>query len=197
MNKDESYFEALLEQAKAGKPLAKDDLKLVRDELQAATTGADPYTLLHILGKANDRVALPIIWTFVNSGIDDSADDGMIRRIAVQILAQWWLLKEAFPLVLEKAFEDPSPFVRAIAASSIGQLAKAYPELELEAARALLRGIGSHGKEQRDVWGAFYESMMELMGVDWRERPTNPGDLNPRDLDPVVLEGIQRIARKE
>ena len=195
MTRPELNFEALLELVKEHGSLSGEELDRVRRELTSRASSADPYTLLHILGKANDQTSLPIVRDYLTFGVDDPADDGMVRRIAVQILAHWWNDKDAFCIVRRMAFEDPSPFVRAVAASALGKLAAVYPEFEQEAAQSLLRGIGQYGNEQRDVWGSFYIGMLELARIDPRTWPVRPGQLKPDELDRAVVERVQKISQ--
>jgi hypothetical protein len=197
MTQPSRTFDELLEIAKAGQLLSLAELERVRRELKSPASSADAYTLLHILGKANDHSSLPIVRDYLNFGVGDPEDDGMVRRIAVQILAHWWHDKEAFHVVREMAFEDTSPLVRAVAASALGKIASVYPEFKGEAARCLLRGIGRHADEQKDVWGSFYTGMLELAEVHPAAWPIRPGQLSPDELDSEVVERVKELASSE
>ena len=194
MKHEKKDFESMLDKAKEKRSLSTSELDLVRTELMSPNTTEDPYTLLHIIGKANDYSALPIVNDYLHYGIDNQGDDGMMRRLAVQILGQWWKVDEAFTEIRGMAFEDPSPLVRAAAASAIGNLALEHPELRRFAAGSLIRGIELFATEQRDVWGSFYVGMLKLVGVDPKLWPVNPGGLQPEDLDPAVLSTINKLA---
>src|SRR5688572_33099930 len=116
-------FEHLLGQVKDGKKLSQVELQAVRQAL-STRSDVDPYTLLHILGKAKDYTSKDRIRSFASYGLDDPSDDGMLRRIAVQILAQWWVEKDVLDLIADRAFHDPSPLVRNVAASGIGTIGR-------------------------------------------------------------------------
>jgi len=55
----DNFFEELLARVKRGGRLSDVELSAVRNALESATTDDDPYTLLHIIGKAATRASRP------------------------------------------------------------------------------------------------------------------------------------------
>jgi hypothetical protein len=186
-------FMELLDRVKEGHRISDFELAAVRRALTMRTDD-DPYTLLHILGKAGDVSYTPVIEKYLTYAIDDPLDDGMLRRLAVQILGQWWKLREVFNAVAKSAFDDPSEFVRAAAATALGDLGRAHPDIRAEAARMLLKGLDRYGAEDREVWGSFYEGALTLADIAMNKRPLRPGDLTPELLDKEVLAKLRDLA---
>lgn len=188
-------FEHLLERVKTGGQLSKTELAAVCEELASNATREDPYTLVHILGKANAREARGLVERFLDWGRDDPEDDGMLRRIAVQVLASWWGLEEYFPVVADKAFNDPISLVRAVSATGIGHLGAVHRHLRSEAARLLLEGFNRREDEEQEVWEAFYEGMLELAGVEPAKWPYREHGIQDADIDREVVDKVSAIAR--
>src|SRR5688500_764481 len=113
-------YDELLDQAKDGKKLPDNALSAIRQQLVNGEFETDPYTLIHILGKAGDRVSLTVIEKYLDFGLTDPEDDGLTRRISLQVIGRMWAMPQAFNIAARKAFYDPSPYVRAAAATFIG-----------------------------------------------------------------------------
>lgn len=194
-------FREMLARVKQGGRLSDAELNVVRVALQSGTTDEDPYTLLHIIGKAGDQRLATLVSRYLAVGLDSTKDgaeedDGvdMMRRLAIQILGQWWKRKDVFEWAAQAAFRDPSPMVRAMAASTLGDLGLAHAELRDRAAALLLEGLERHAGEQREVWGSFYEGALTLAEVEHSKRPLRPGELRPADVDQMVLKRLQSYA---
>jgi HEAT repeats len=195
-----SFYQELLARVKQGGRLSDSEVIAVRNALESTTTGEDPYTLLHILGKAGDQRLAPVIERYLTVGLGDRSehdheedDDDMLRRLAIEILAQWWKRREVFDFVAKAAFDDPSPFVRSIAASALGDLGLEHEELRGRSAELLLRGLTRYGEEERGVWGSFYRGALTLAEVEWSKRPLRPGELTPDQLDQAVLKRLRSL----
>jgi len=79
----DNFFEELLARVKRGGRLSDVELSAVRNALESATTDDDPYTLLHIIGKAGDQSLAPVVSRYLTVGINEASDDdanGMLRR---------------------------------------------------------------------------------------------------------------------
>jgi hypothetical protein len=185
-------LERLLERVKDGEPLSGSDRAEILRQLK--DPDSDTYTLLHILGRANSYDDASEVWRRLNQGLDtpdDDDDNGMIRRIAVQILVHWWFRLDALPIAIDKAFTDPNPLVRSVAASGIGILGRRFPEARQQSARALLRGFLEGPEADQEVWESFYRGMLELVGVPPAWRPYRPGGLLAQDISQEVVEAVR------
>jgi HEAT repeat protein len=186
------FFQELLARVKQEGRLSNSELSAVRSALEAGTTDEDPYTLLHIIGKAGNQSLAPLVTRYLTVGLDERDDeDDMLRRLAIQILAQWWKRRDVFESVAKAAFQDPSPHVRSMAASALGDLGLDHPELRSQAAVLLLRGLEGYGKEDRHVWGAFYNGALTLAEVEYSKRPLRPHELTPERLDKMILKRLR------
>lgn len=192
-------YQQILERAKNRLQLSRDDLVAVRSQLASGEFEEDPYTLLHILGKAGDTESLPIIWKYLEFDSGNADDDEMIRRIALQVVGQMWAVPQAFDVAIDKAFNDPSDYVRAMAATVIGTLGSRYPQFKRAAAACLLRGTTQ--KEALDwyVWESFYYALLQLLGVPASKWPQHAsGRLRESDVrDDVIAEARTIVARSE
>jgi len=74
-----------------------------------------------------------------------------------------------------------------MAASTLGDLGLEHPQLRSQAAALLLKGLEGYGKENRHVWGAFYNGALTLADVEYSKRPLRPHELTPERLDEKVL----------
>jgi hypothetical protein len=191
------FFQELLARVKHGGRLTDSELNAVRVALESGTTDEDPYTSLHIIGKAGDQSLAPLVSRYLTVGLDDpdgENEDDMLRRLAIQILGQWWKRRDVFESVAKASFEDPSPHVRMMAASALGDLGLEHPHLRSQAAAVLLKGLEGYGKEDRHVWGAFYNGALTLAEVEYPKRPLRPAELTPQRLDEQVLEKVRSYA---
>lgn len=195
-----SNFDQLLARVKQGERLSSAEVQKVRSALESRATDTDSYTLLHIIGKAGDQSLAPLVSRYLTAGGGDPIDDdgyGMLRRLAIQILGQWWKRRDAFDSVAEAAFADPSPHVRAIAASALGDLGAEHAQLRSRAANLILKGLDQYGKEHPEVWGAFYDGAQTLAGVEWSKRPLRPSELAPPQLDVRVLRKLHEYCDRQ
>ncbi len=193
-------FREMLARVKQGGHLSNAELNTVRAALQSGTTDEDPYTLLHIIGKAGDQRLAPLVSRYLALGLDgpnqdaENDDAEMMRRLAIQILGQWWKRHDVFEWVAKAAFEDPSPMVRSMAASTLGDLGLEHPELRGRAAALLLKGLERRAEEQPAVWGSFCDGALTLAEVEYSKRPLRPAELETSKLDEIVLKKLRSYA---
>ena len=192
-----NFFEELLARVKRGGRLSDLELGAVRNALESGSADEDPYTLLHIIGKAGNQSLAPLVSRYLTVGLDDPSDDdniAMLRRLAIQILGQWWKRRDVVEAVAKAAFGDPNPHVRMMAASTLGDLGVEHAQIRRKAAALLLKGLEGYGKEDRYVWGSFYNGALTLVEVEWSKRPLRPEELTPERLDGVVLTRLRSYA---
>lgn len=163
-------LDALLEQAKSTGRISPADLRNVRDALRTGDPRYDRYTLLHIIGKADDRESAGLVRSFLQCGLDDPEDDGMVRRIALHVLGIMWSTADVFDEARRMGEEDPSPFVRMIAASALGHLGAVHVARRRDAAVALLTGF-RRTNEEPEVREAYYFGLLELLQIPMEQRP--------------------------
>lgn len=173
-------YETLLAQARTDKTIPQKALEAIRDQLVSGEYEADPYTLLHILGKARDVESLPIIESYPDYGLEYPEDDGMVRRIALQVIGRTWAMPEAFEIAARKAFHDPSPDVQDAAPTIIGFLGARHPYLKPRAASLLVRGWENLEVED-EVWESFHAGLLELFEVPVTEWPLTTRSLKKED----------------
>ena len=162
---------AILEAVKSGENIPAETLNSIRNQLASGVLEDDPYTLIHILGKVNDIESFDLILSYLDYGLSDPSDDGMVRRIALQVLGRMWKDMRIFDVAINLAHNDPSPYVREMAASILGTLGKISDRLKPRAAQALLRGFKLDNPEEPELWESFYEGMLELLGVPVQQWP--------------------------
>jgi HEAT repeat protein len=186
-----SDYESLLEKAKSGLPLGSDVIRAIRAQLSSGQFETDPYTLIHILGKANDKASAPLIRKYLTYHAADSDDAGMIRKIALQVYGRMFGKSDAFDLAERMAFEDDSPYVRIAAARILGFLGGCNESLRVKSALALLKGFHQKADLDLSTRESFYFGMLELLSIPAQEWPI-PGFGSLTD-DARVDEIIKRV----
>ena len=187
-------LEQLLEYVKSGRRIPEESLRAIRSELAAGCPQGEAYTRLHILGKAGAKDCADLVKSYLEFGEPHSEDDAMVRRIAIQVLGRMWELPEAFPLATEKAFKDPSPLVRAAAATIIGFLGARNSEFKKTAALLLLKGLDDSDRQEVEVWESFYIGLLELFEVPPVEWPLATRELKTEDLNLDLLNQARQLA---
>jgi HEAT repeat protein len=191
-----SHYDHLLEQAKEGKRIPDKAVRSIRQQLSTGRFETDPYTLIHILGKAGDKESLPIIKGYVHFDTGDAESDDMIRRIALQVIGRMWALPEALDLAISRAFNDPSKYVRATAAKIVGFLGSRYPQLKSRSAAALLEGVEKRNELDGYTWESFYEGVLELLEVPVSDWPSRLTPIKEADVRRDLIDQTRRIAEK-
>jgi len=198
---DETDYSRLLDDLKAGIKPSNEILQSIRNQLLTCQFKDDLYTLIHILGKSHDIQSRKIIETYlfyythtcINDIAIDIDDGGMIRRIALQVLGRMWGIPEVFDIAADKAFHDPSLYVRMMAASVIGHLGSLHATLTPKAAHLLLQGM-SRRDEEREVWESFYEGLLELLHIPIDEWPSAAKELTDEDIRWDVIARANQLA---
>lgn len=124
----------LLRRIKEGGSISRSDYDRVASELSAPRTKYRRYTLLHILGRGEQRQYRSLVERFVAD-----ADNPMLARLAINILVGWWGLWDdykdwVFSFAEGVAWDDGED-VRLIALSMLGERLRRNDEEEV--ARAL------------------------------------------------------------
>ena len=179
--------ESFLSRVRRGERLAERELDFVRRALAAGRTPEDKYTLIHVLWKASDAQSRDLIWAHATD------PDEMIRRIARQALAELAPSEEVFALALRMT-QDPSKYVRMVAASAIGALGALLPGRASGAARFLLENFESRQSKADSEWESYYEGLLNLLQVPQDKRPLTTRDLRSADVQPEVIATARSLA---
>jgi hypothetical protein len=190
MTKD---YNKVLQEAKQGVKPSADMLRCIRSQLGTGRFETDPYTLIHILGEAGDISSLPIVCRYTDFDSGDEESDDMIRRIAVQVVGRMWAVPEAFDIAVKKAFEDPSKYVRSVAATILGFLGARYPNLKQRSATALLQGLSQKDSLDPYTWESFYYGLLELFEIPAQQWPSVASRLNESQIRLDLIERARSL----
>jgi hypothetical protein len=182
----------LLTRIKHGGTITTNELAVVRSRLGGEESLDDPYTLIHILWKAGNVADIPLVKSYLSYRPEDPNDEGMVRRIALQALAALDPTTDTF-LIAHQMLDDDSKDVRMAAATIVGDLGRAIPALQKQAATALLEHFQRSlppGAE-RD---AYYDGLLSLLGVPEADRPLPTRALKESDIRREVIERAIAIA---
>jgi hypothetical protein len=146
------------------------------------------------LGRAGDRQSFPIVKKYIDFDFGNAESDAMIRRIALQVIGRMWQMPEAFEFAAQKAFVDPSPDVRAVAATLIGYLGRRYPQFQKRSAGALLKGLDKKKDLGDYTWESFYYGLLELLDVPANEWPSPSSTITDSQIRPDLVERAKSIA---
>jgi hypothetical protein len=179
--------EVFLKRVKRGERLTEGELGIVRGALANAGIHEDQYTLIHILWKASDRRSADLIWAHV---LDS---DEMVRRIALQALSELVPSDQVFELALSMV-QDPSKYVRMVAATAIGTLGAVLLNRAPQAGRLLLENLERCQSESSTEWEWYYEGLLELLQVPQDRRPLATRELRSADVNPEVIAAARSLA---
>jgi hypothetical protein len=188
-------YQQLLERAKEGVPLTPEELAAIRAQLTSGNFAYDPYTLLHILGKAGDVQSRPIVERYLD--LEVTANDPMLRRIALQVMGRMWALPEAFDVAVEKAINDPDTDVRAAAATVIGFLGGKYPQLQKKSADVIVKALQERSDPNDYVWSSFYFGLLELLHVPMKDWPSPIEPLTEAKINRALIHDAQALAHSD
>jgi HEAT repeat protein len=180
--------DALLEKAKKGQTLTDEELSWARQALVAPREACDPYTAIHVLWKTRDRRSRAQIASAVTSA------DEMVRRIALQALAELWPSEDIHDIAIQLMNQDESKYVRMAAATVVGDLGASLPQRAPRAAFELLKALEASNAPKGPEWESYYEGLLNLLRVPVSARPPATAPLNPRDIDPAVLAAARALA---
>ncbi|HEV8618780.1 MAG TPA: hypothetical protein VGQ70_04735, partial [Candidatus Udaeobacter sp.] len=113
----------------------------------------------------------------------------------LQVIGRMWALPEAFEVAVSKAFHDPSPYVRAVAATIIGFLGSRYRQFKSRSAAILLEGLKRREELGDYTWESFYDGLLELFEVPPAEWPSAFGPLKAEDIRADLVEKAKTLAR--
>jgi hypothetical protein len=117
----------------------------------------------------------------------------MVRRIALQARTELAPSEEVFNLALRMT-QDPSKYVRMVAATAIGTLGALLTRRAAEAARFLLENFERRQSTADSEWESYYEGLLDLVQVPYDKRPLAPRDLRSADIQPEVIATARSLA---
>lgn len=182
-------LQPLLDRAKSGQPLGGAELLALRDALGSKDSLLDPYTVIHILWKARDQGSRDMLVSSL------AHEDELVRRIAVQAVADLWPSDDAFWLICTSFEQDPSKYVRMAAATAIGDLGAAQPTRAPQAAKLLLDGLSRQPREGPE-WEACYEGLLNLVQWPVANRPPATEPLKVADFEQCVITAARNLVSK-
>lgn len=159
-----SSYKDLLEKAKWGK-ISRDELESVADELRHGSDEADPYTLLHIIGRSGEKSYRSIIEYYLNQKIDP-----MLARLALQILCDFWEEAEGYVDDLVSFAQgvpwDGEDEIRLTALSLAGEYLRSHQNPWL---LQKLINIVEDINEREIIRESAYEGLSRAMQHEWGE----------------------------
>jgi hypothetical protein len=178
----------LLERAKWGK-ISDDELARVAERLAGGQ--GDPYTLLHILGKAGATNYRGLVESFLQH-----REDPMVARLALQILGGFWGETDRYaPAMIEFAQGidwDVENFVCLMALSLLGEHALRCKDARIIA--ILLRVFDNEALDPV-VREEAYFALGRSIGKEWRDLPPKSRLLDwDSDIDESILAEARRRA---
>jgi hypothetical protein len=183
----------LLNRLKNGMSLSTSDIEAVRDALAQSGSNEDPYTLIHLLWKSRDLASERLLKNYLHWESHYADDDGMVRRIALQAVADLWPSEDTFSVVSERLQHDSSGHVRQAAASVMGDLGRSLPSVRKASARILLDRFNSLAPQGGLDWEASYEGLLNLIGVPFDDRPSAARQLRLDDVRRDIVDAAERI----
>jgi len=183
-------YDELLDRAKWGK-VSPQELARVADELANSQSSADRYTLLLILGKAQDHSHRELVESFLKC-----REDPMLARLALQILCEFWGLTEEYLAELVEFVHgvpwDVEDDVRLVAISIAGEYLRTHGDNDT--LMALLHIFDSRGA-QKIVREVAYRAIARSMGSEWQDLPSSARHFDlVTDVDGTILERARRRA---
>lgn len=186
-------YTGLLHRAKQGL-LSEEEVAMVAGELRKPNPPADPYTLLHVLGRAGDARYRQLV-----EGYLGYEDDPMLARLSLQILCDFWgdtsRYLEEVQRYLKRASWDREDDVRTMAISIAGEYLRSHTNDRM--LRELLAIYENEG-ERPGTRRAAYLALARVMGSTWEQLPpaTRAFDL-VSDTDARVLQQAEQRLRRE
>lgn len=181
----------LLGRAKAGR-LSGPELASVVAHLQDPKGDGDPYTFLHILGRAGNSSYRSIVEPFL-----DRPDDPMLSRLALKILCDYWGESEGYLDTLARFIDgvawDREGDVRLVAISTAGEYLRDRKQASL---LGKLVHIFRDEREDRASREGAYFALARAMGREWNELPSAARhfDLSTEIDSDVIVGAEERLA---
>jgi hypothetical protein len=185
-------YDDLLERVKRG-PLSGDEVAEIVTELQKPQPGADPYTLMYLLGRAGDASYRSIVEPYIE-GPDD-----MLARLALWVLCWYWGLTSQYTEQVARFIHgvhwDQMDQCRLAAISIAGDYLATASEPQL--LWALITLCENKGEDQT-LRAHAYSALSTAMGYEPRSLPFHEEAFNlDAHVDPsLLLEATARIAGK-
>jgi hypothetical protein len=169
-------WSVLLEKAKDGS-LSNHELDQVVAAIKDPGVNADPYTLLHIIGRAMDVSNERLVASYL-----DCPADPMLSRLALQILCNYWGLTAKYLSYvrnfLSRVDWDIDDDVRQIAASIAGEFLRTTWDDDLF--RSLL-DISTNESDLPEMRITAIRALARAMGYDWGDMPAVNSKASPGD----------------
>lgn len=159
-------WKELLERAKSG-DLSKHELDQVVAAIKDPGTKADPYTLLHIIGRAMDASHEDLVVRYL-----ECPEDPMMSRLALQILCDYWGQTAKYISYVREFLSgvawDVEGDVRQIAAPIAGEFLRTTWDDDLF--RALL-DIAMNENDLAEMRVTAIRALSRALGYGWDAMP--------------------------
>ncbi len=182
----------MLARAKKGL-LSETEIAAVAHELENPASETDPYTLLHILGRAEAKSHTKLVEHFLNQ-----RDDPMVAHLALQILCGFWGYCSRYLSDVSRFIDgvpwDPDEEIRSGAISAAGEYLRAteHPELINK-----LLAIFENENESQGAREDAYLALARAVGRNWSELPPASRHFDlVSDTDLSVIENVRRRASR-
>jgi hypothetical protein len=176
MTADPGRWKELLEKAKSG-DLSKHELDQVVAAIKDPDTKADPYSLLHIIGRAMDASHKDLVVRYLKW-----PEDPMLSRLALQILCSYWGQTVKYMNYVREFLAgvawDVEGDVRQIAASIAGEFLRTTWDHDLF--RALL-DIAPNEDDLPEMRVTAIRALSRALGHGYNEMPTITSNTSPED----------------
>lgn len=181
-------YKEMLERAKSGR-ISQAEISTVAEELKNPRRQADPYTLLHILGKAEAKSYLGLVEQYLQF-----KEDPMLVRLALQILCNYWGYCSRYIGEVTKFVQgvpwDPDEEIRQSAISIAGECLRVNQDAKL--LHELIQIYENDGESQTIREGA-YLALARAVGRNWNELPSSARHFDLRtQTQPSVIETAKR-----
>jgi hypothetical protein len=181
-------YDSLLEKAKNG-TIARDEIEVAATALTRKPGGADPYTLLHILGRANAREHRSLVEQYLYE-----YDDPMLARLALQILCSYWDDTDVFArLLLHFVSGDSKDVDNDVRTAALGISGEYLSKHDDRALLAKVLHSFENSNEDRNVREAAYRALARASGLQWSHIPPASRHFDLSSVpDPELVLGIKR-----
>jgi hypothetical protein len=169
-------WKELLEKAKSG-DLTKHELDQVVAAIKDPSAKADPYTLLHIIGRAMDASYEDLVVRYL-----ECPEDPMLSRLALQILCDYWGQAAKYINYVRKFLSgvawDVEGDVQQVAASIAGEFLRTTWDDDLFSS---LLDIATNENDLPEMRVTAIRSLSRALGYGWKDMPAITGKTSPED----------------
>jgi hypothetical protein len=160
------FWQGLLDRAKDGL-LRGHELDQAVAALKDPRSGADPYTLLHIIGHAMDNSYEGLVVSYL-----DCPEDPLLSRLALQILCNYWSKTSRYITYVKRFLAgvdwDDEGDVQQVAVSVVGEFLREKWDDELF--RSLL-DLALDEDDVRQMRIPAIEALARALGDYWIDMP--------------------------